>query len=191
MKRKLTVVGMIVLAVGTATLLSETGFRAQARPPAGDLLVGTWAWQTSLPVSPGLEMPLPALVTYHIDGTVSVADATMLGGLPAAANPFMYTPGQGVWEHTGHHEFGGTSLYLRFDRSTGILLGILRSRAHIEFGADFDHIKGTMHLDFLSCSSPLTCPDPVSAPPEAWQSFGPVSDFSFTATRLHVVPMPE
>jgi len=191
MKRILTVVGMIMLAVGTASLLSDAGFRADVHPPDGDMLVGTWAWQTSLPVAPGVEMPLPALVTYHIDHTITVADATMLGGLPASANPYRYTPGQGVWESTGKKEFGGTSLYLRFDPSTGILLGILRSRANIELGENFDQIKGTMHLDFLSCSSPLTCADPVSAPPEEWQPYGPVSDFSFTATRLHVVPMPE
>ena len=191
MKPKMIFAGMIVLALAAATLIAGSGSRAAAQDFNRPLLVGTWAWQTALPVAPGVEMPLPALVTYHDDGTVSVADATMFGGLPPTANPYRYTPGLGVWQRAGRWGYSGTVLYLRFDPATGILLGILRSRGHIEFGADFDHIQGTVHLDFLSCSSPLTCPDPVSAPPEAWQSYGPVSDFSFTATRLHVVPLPE
>ena len=39
---------------------------------------GTWVWQTSF--GPGMSMP--ALLTLHKDGTVSVSDGLMFGGLP-------------------------------------------------------------------------------------------------------------
>jgi hypothetical protein len=190
MKGKLMLAGMIILGLAVSTLVVRTGSRAADQELPRAVLQGTWAWQTLLPLAPGEQLPLPALVTFHADRTISVADATMFGGLPAA-NPYRYTPGLGVWEHTGEQEFSGTALYLRFDPATGNLLGILRSRSHIAFETDFNHIKGTMHLDFLSCSSPLTCPDPVSAPAGAWQAYSSVSDFSFTATRLQLVAMPE
>lgn len=187
MKRTLALIGIMALAVATAVTVP-----AQNPKPfcaKGATLIGTWAWQTMLPVDPNHQLPLPALVTYHQDGTVTGADGMMFGGIPA--NPYRYTPLHGVWERTGHHTFRGTGLFLRFDAATGILVAIVRTRSHIEFGADFDHINGTMHGDLLSCSTPLTCPDPTSAPPEAWQPYGLVSDFSFTASRLHIVPMPD
>ncbi|HEX9111816.1 MAG TPA: hypothetical protein VF845_10095 [Terriglobales bacterium] len=187
MKRTLVLIGIMALALATAPRVV-----AQSPKPfcaKGAMLVGTWAWQTMLPVAPGQQLPLPAVVTYHRDGTVTGADGMMLGGLPV--NPFRYTPLLGAWERTGQHSFRGTALFLRFDAATGTLVAIIRTRSHIEFGIDSDHIQGTMHADFLSCSTPLTCPEPTSAPLELWQPYGPVSDFSFMASRLHIVPIPE
>lgn len=151
-------------------------------------LPGTWYWQTLLPLAPNVTVPFPALVTYHRDGTVEVADGMMFGGLPA--NTFHYTPARGVWERIGRCQFRGTTLFLRFDAATGLLVGIARSRSHFEFGDDGDHIKGTIHLDVLNCATPVACPDPLSAA-AAWQAYGPVSDYSFVAERMHVVPLPE
>ena len=152
-------------------------------------LAGTWYWQTLLPVAPNVNVPFPALVTYHRDGTVEVADGMMFGGV--LTNTFRYTPARGVWERIRRHQFRGTTLFLRFDAATGLLVGIARSRSHFEFGEDGDHIKGTIHLDVLNCATPVSCPDPLSAPATAWQPYGPVSDYSFVAERMHVVPLPE
>ena len=185
MKRRLLVAAALVVLVGVATFVPGNGRSVAAWEREGALLAGSWYWQTWLPVAPGQQVPLPALVTYQQDGTVTVADGLMFGGIPS--NPFRYTPPHGVWERDGRHGFRGTALFLRFDAATGTLVAIGRSRSHFDFGPDFNHINGTVDLDLLPCGTPVTCPDPVSAAPEQWLPFGPISQYSFTATRMHVV----
>jgi hypothetical protein len=180
---------LATVLAGAVTLFAQERDERMENTWPRHTLVGTWYWQTLLPVAPNVTVPFPALVTYHRDGTVDVSDGLMFGGLPT--NVFRYTPARGVWERIGPRQFQGTTLFLRFDATTGKLVGIARSRSHIEFGEDGDHIKGTIHLDVLNCVTPVSCPDPLSAPTADWLPYGPLSDYSFVAERMHVVPLPE
>jgi hypothetical protein len=140
---------------------------------------GTWVWLTHLPGGAAV----PALVTMHQDGTVAVSDVTMFGGLPGSM--IRATPLSGVWERTGPHAIGGTSLYLVFDSTTNLLIGFGRARTALEFPAGTrDEFQGTMFVDFLACLSPVTCPDPQD-PSAAWTAFNPLApSFAVSAKRL-------
>ena len=75
---------------------------------------GTWVWRT------GIGTTLPSLTTIHVDGTVSVSDGSMFGGMRPGSTTRL-TPLHGVWERTGWQSFAGTSLWLVFDATTGLL----------------------------------------------------------------------
>jgi hypothetical protein len=85
-----------------------------------------WAWTTDL----GAVGSVPVLITFHADGTIAGSDGFMF------ANPTAPPPGQGakrgpllgVWQRTGHHTFGGTSLWFQFN-SAGVVTGYSRSRS--------------------------------------------------------------
>jgi hypothetical protein len=143
---------------------------------------GTWVWLTHTPSGAAL----PALVTLHQDGTVAVSDTTMFGGLPGST--MLSTPLSGVWERTGPHAIGGTSLYLVFDSATSLLAGFGRARTALEFPVGMaDQFQGIMFVDFLACPTPFTCPDPQNTS-AAWMAFNPaVPSFAVSAKRLRRV----
>ena len=145
---------------------------------------GTWVWQTSL--GPG--MSLPALLTLHRDGTVSVSDAVMFGGLPGSTTRM--SPLHGVWERTGPRQIGGTSLWLIFDAPSGVLVAIGRSRTALQLAQDGEGLEGKMFLEMLPCNGPLDCQDPLN-PAAQWlphPNLPPTGFLSVTAKRLHRVP---
>ncbi len=199
MKRKILFAGMFILVLAVTVLLS------QQRQPAfsqdqeasvqwgkGAVLTGSWFWQIDL----GFFVTgatLPSLVIFHNDGTGSCSDSVAFGGVPW--NAYRYIPFSGVWERTGPREFKATFLTLRFDTTQGnMLVGIGRSRATFKFTPDFDHIAGTMHMDFLPCPagpySFLMCPNPLLAQESDWKQWSATmpSNFSFTGTRVSNVP---
>ncbi|MBZ5617765.1 MAG: hypothetical protein LAQ69_03365 [Acidobacteriia bacterium] len=143
---------------------------------------GTWVWT--------INNQLPALVTLHIDGTVSVSDGRMFGGLQPNST-IRLTPLHGVWERTGFQSIGGTSLYLLFDATTGVLLAWGRSRVSITFADDFDHFQGKMFVETLPCAAgpPVSCPDPLAAGAK-WvpNANVPADGLPISATRLERVP---
>ncbi len=185
MKRAAVLLSLIALMV----LVPSSAYSQDALSGNWKLPVpwgGSWYWTTTTPNG-----AIPAVVTYHIDGSVTGADISMFGG--TANNPYRYSPFHGTWERRGwgNHEFAGTSLYLRFDPTTNKLVGIARVRAQFAFVQDFDHIAGTMRLDVLPCPTPATCPDPL-AKDAAWQPYNPEplpNEFPFQATRIRVVPI--
>jgi hypothetical protein len=187
MNRKVLLVGILFLALGIIGMLSHP---AIALGQEGAVLTGGWIWQINLDVVfPGAV--LPSLLIFHNDGTCFCSDAVAFGGTPT--NVFRYTPFYGVWERTGPHEFTATIMSLRFDTTKGnILVGIGRSRATFAFTTDWDHMAGTMHMDFLPCvgGNPLMCPNPLLAQESDWEPWSTTmpSDFSFTCTRVSVVP---
>ena len=186
MKRYVFLAAALFLALGVIGLLSRP---ATVQSPEGAVLTGGWLWQINLDaVFPGAV--LPSLLIFHADGTGFCSDAVAFGGVPWNMN--RYTPFYGVWERIGPHEFTATFLSLRFDTTNGnILVGIARSRATLAFTSDWDHMAGTMHMDFLPCvgGNPLMCPNPLLAQESDWQPFSATgSDFSFTCTRVSVVP---
>jgi len=145
---------------------------------------GTWVWQTSL--GPG--MSLPALLTLHKDGTVSVSDGVMFGGLPGSTSRM--SPLHGVWERTGARQIGGTSLWLVFDAPSGVLVAIGRSRTSLELAGDGEGLDGKMFLEMLPCNGPLGCQDPLD-PMAQWLPYPnlpPAGFLEVSAKRLHRVP---
>ena len=152
-------------------------------------LSGTWIWSTYTPAGAAL----PALVTFHDDGTVAGSDFRMFGGT-ASNLPRRTAPFHGVWERTGPHTIGVTSLYLVYDALSTRLIGFGRARASLEFTLeDFDNFEGTMFVDFLPCGTPATCPDPQDRS-AAWKAYDTmVPSFVVSAKRLHRVeasPLP-
>jgi hypothetical protein len=177
MKRKVLLSGTLFLALGVIGLLGQ---QASTQGQEGAVLTGTWYWETVMPTG-GV---LPSVLVFHSDVTVVASGGIAFGGVPT--NPYRYTPFQGVWERMGPHEFRATFYSLRFDGASGLLVGVARKRTKFWFAGDFDHFVGTMLLDVLPCASPVTCPDPLSAPPALWQPFTPV--LSIHAARANVVP---
>jgi hypothetical protein len=156
---------------------------ARAKDPAISQPSGTWIWSTYTPAGAAL----PALVTFHEDGTVAGSNFFMFGGT-ASNMPRRTTPFHGVWERTGPQTVGVTSLYLVYDALAGRLIGFGRARSTLEFTpGDFDHFDGTMFVDFLSCPTPATCPDPQDRA-AVWKPYDSmVPSFVVSAKRLQRV----
>lgn len=174
---------MLSLMAVAAVLVAVSSLWPASAQSAGAVPWGSWAWRTHLAPTASL----PALVTFHADGTVTGSDGLMFGGLPGS--PTRMSPIHGVWEHTGRHSIGGTSLYLVFDAPSGVLIAIGRARSSLHFVTDFDHLQGRMFLESLPCPSPVACPDPL-AEDAGWISYPgmPPDGFAVSATRVHRVP---
>jgi hypothetical protein len=147
---------------------------------------GTWVWRTN--------NLLPALVTLHIDGTLSVSDGLMFGGLLPNSTTRM-SPLHGAWERTGWQTIAGTSLYLIFDSATGLITAWGRARTSIQIADSFSSFQGKMFVETLPCAAgqapdaPVTCPNPLD-PAAKWvaQPNLPKDGFDISATRLAVEP---
>ena len=139
---------------------------------------GTYVWQTQM----GSGNHLPALITFHIDGTITGSDGSMFGAL----NPkIRTTPLHGVWERTGWQSIGGTSLYLVLDASTGAVLKYGRARSSLQFDGDFNSFQGKFFIETLTCLTPFTCPDPLD-PAASWEANPtmPADGFPVSGRRL-------
>ena len=177
----------LLVVLGAVLVLTAAGQSlAVASPDDSTQPSGTWVWQTLL----GPDVSLPALLTLHQDGTVSVSDGVMFGGLPASTTRM--SPLHGVWERTGAKQIGGTSVWLIFDAPSGVLLAFGRSRTSLRLTQDGEALEGEMFLEMLPCNGPLGCPDPVD-PTAQWVPYPnlPPSGFlAVSARRLHRVPTP-
>jgi hypothetical protein len=179
-------IAVTVLAVSASTIAAQPQQNRALLGRWGQVW-GTWVWTTN--------NRLPALLTLHIDGTVSVSDGTMFGGLQPNSTT-RATPLHGVWERTGFQSIGGTSLYLIFDATTGLLTAWGRARTSIAFADDFDHFQGKMFVETLPCVAgpPVSCPDPQAAGAKWMANPNMPSDgFPISATRLERVaagPLP-
>jgi hypothetical protein len=154
MRRFIAYTGVITLMIAVSALAAEPQ-QSRAFGRWGQVW-GAWVWTVN--------NQIPALVTLHIDGTLSVSNGTMFGGLQPNSTTRM-TPLHGVWERTGIQSIGGTSLYLIFDATTGLLTAWGRARTSITFADDFDHFQGKMFVETLPCAAgpPVSCPDPLAA----------------------------
>lgn len=177
MRRCIWLASLIVLAVAAATVMAQS----QA-PGRWGQVWGTWVWTTN--------NRLPALVTFHMGGTVSVSDGSMFGGvLPNSA--IRMTPLHGIWEKTGMQSIAGSSLWLTFDATTGVLMGWGRARTSIQFAEDFNSFQGKMFVETLACTAgtPVSCPDPQN-PAAKWTSQPnmPPDGFDIAGVRFERVP---
>jgi hypothetical protein len=167
------------LAAAALFLLSPSAVNAADT----QTLTGTFVVWAEL--GPGVQVP--ALHTYHSDGTITSSDVLMFGGLGI---PIRITPMHGVWERTGPSAFATTNLFLVYDASSSLLIGFGRARAAVFTGKDADQISGTAYAEFLPCPSPFACPDPQAAG-AAWAPFpGVPPSLTLTGTRLRLVPPP-
>jgi hypothetical protein len=132
------------------------------------------------------------LVIFHQDGSLSCAEGTMFGGYVGATE--VYSPGHGTWIKTGAGTFRGTRLGLIFDKTSGVLIGIGRSRFSFHFvDGKFDRIEGRLFLESLSCpDGPFACPDPLD-PAAVWTPLTPPDGWPASAKRIRAVrvgPLP-
>jgi hypothetical protein len=173
----------LVAAVGIAN--------AQPRLNHWGQVWGTWVWKTN--------NVLPALVTLHVDGTLSIADGTMFGGVLPNSTTRM-TPAHGGWVRTGWQSIAGTSLYLVFDSTTGLISAWGRARTSLQFADNFNSFQGKMFIEILPCAAgpvaaaPVNCPNPLE-PAAKWvpQPNLPKDGFDVSGSRLSVVvaePLP-
>ena len=156
--------------------------------------IGSWVWTTDL----GNVGSLPVLITFHSDGTLDGSDGFMFAN-PLAPPPAQGTkrgPLRGVWERTGAHTFGGTSLWFQYNPA-GMVTGYSRSRSALEL-VDADHFQGVAFIEGLGgCNMdptlpPIGCPDPTD-PAAVWipSPIMPPGGFPVSATRIHRTPPPE
>lgn len=153
--------------------------------------IGSWVWTTDL----GAVGVVPVLITFHGDGTIAASDSFMYANplAPPAGQGSKRSPFLGVWERTGHHTFGGTSLWFQFNPA-GVATGYSRSRSALEL-VDPDHFEGVAIIESLAgCNMdpahpPIGCPDPTD-PDAEWipSPIMPPGGFPVSATRIHRVP---
>src|SRR5690348_4473356 len=110
MRRLCYVISAGIILALALNLTADTEGQATLQPS------GTWVWSTYTPVGAAL----PALVTFHQDGTVAGTDFSMFGGTASSLSR-RTTPFHGVWERTGPSTVGVTSLYLVYDALAGRL----------------------------------------------------------------------
>jgi len=136
---------------------------------------------------------LPALLTYHPDGTMNASSSLMFGSPSLPLAPVRYSPIHAVWEKIGYKSIAVTSYFIAFDPD-GRMHGYQRNRAVFELGADRDTYAGMLFLDELHCGAigVFSCPDPLD-PSLEWTPNPnmPPGGYQVTARRFKVIPYPE
>lgn len=182
MRHMILILACVVLAAAAVELGAQAPPRSAIVSSHWGQVWGTYLWQTDQ----GSGNHLPALITFHIDGTITGSDGTMSGG----ANPnIRTTPLHGLWERTAWQSIGGTSFWLVFNAANGAVTKYGRARSSLEFANDFNSFQGKMFIESLSCDTQLTCPDPLD-PAAKWvpNPTMPAGGFSVTGKRLERIP---
>ena len=171
------VFGMALVATAVAVTAESQSVRPNLYSRWGQIW-GTYVWQTQM----GSGNHLPALITFHSDGTISGSDGSMSGALNQKIRT---TPLHGVWERTGWQSIGGTTLYLVFDAATGAVMKYGRARSSLQFADDFNSFQGKIFIESLTCATPMTCADPLD-PAAKWDPNPtmPTDGFPVTGQRL-------
>jgi hypothetical protein len=123
--------------------------------------IGSYLW-SFLGVGPGLHVP--GLATLTADGTLTAATGSDLGG-PSSVFLVKNSPTHGVWKRVGARGVHANAFFLNFDPVTGVVVGITRVRIVADFDAGFNHGTGVFYDAVWTCSSPFTCPDPLTSSP--------------------------
>lgn len=182
------VLPIVMLVMVAAPLCAQPAGPASA-PRAAAQPWGTWYWVTDISAMTGTSgTSLPTVITFHENGTLACAEGNSFGGFPGAA--FVYSAGLGTWERARRGTFNATRLGFVFDKASGVLKGIGRSRFTFQLARDFDEITGTLFVETLPCSAgPMACPDPLD-PDAVWVPASPLGGFPATARRMEVLPVP-
>jgi hypothetical protein len=179
----------IVILVMAAAPLSAQPAGPMSAPRVAGQPWGTWYWVTDISAMTGINgTSLPTVVTFHEDGTLACAEGNSFGGFPGAG--LVYSGGLGTWEKERRGTFNATRLGFVFDKASGVLKGISRSRFAFQYAGRFDEITGTLFVETLPCSTgPMTCPDPLD-PDAVWMPASPPGGFPATARLVHTLPVP-
>ena len=168
----------LCIAVALSAAVLSLGVPANSQGMAFNNSFGQF-WGTWLHKVEGVS--LPALVTIHVDGTLTVTSGFTFG----AGFPMRISPIHGVWERVGPKTIHATSLFFLFDEN-GVLTGYPRNRCRLQYSNDFNSYKGTEFMETISCSA-SNCPDPLDLK-VTWTPSPPATGFAISATRLKLVP---
>lgn len=153
---------------------------------------GVWWYQFDLGGGAIVPAPIvPAVCTVNQDGTGVCTDFQMFGSYPDLSRRF--GPLHVVWEKTGGHSFGFTSLMLISrvvpNQPGAVLSSIVRARTKMEFSGDSDHMKGVTFTEYSECAAPpFGCPNPNDRN-TVWTNSAPPNGFPTTAERFEMVPL--
>ena len=161
-RASLAALGLIVMAAtGIGAISASAGGQS-----GENQLVG--AWMVSVDRGPTLPA-LKSLQTYTKGhGVVEIAN----GGAAARS------AAHGAWQRIAGRTYGTTSVFFRYDPSSGAYLGTVKIRHRLELGQDGDSFTGVAVAELRDPSGALL---PGSN----------VRRDAVTAERIHVEPVPE
>jgi hypothetical protein len=143
-------VSALALAV---VLLATSGLGAQEdrSESQGHGLEGTWRVQVSVKdcQTGVVQRTFPALFAFAKGGTLTEATA----GQP----PALFTPGFGVWRHTGGHTYSAVFEAFAFNPA-GVWIATHRFTRTIELDSNADDFTDTIKLEILDTSGNLIAP---------------------------------
>jgi hypothetical protein len=143
-------VSALALAV---VLLATSGLGAQEgnSESQGGRLEGTWRVQVSVKdcQTGVVQRAFPALLAFAKGGTLTVTT----GGQP----PAFFTPGIGVWRHTGGHTYSAVFEAFAFNPA-GVWIATHRFTRVIELDRNGDDFTDTIKLEILDTSGNLIAP---------------------------------
>jgi hypothetical protein len=143
-------VSALALAV---VLLATSGLGAQEgnSESQGGRLEGTWRVQVSVKdcQTGAVLRSFPALFAFAKGGTLTEATA----GQP----PALFTPGFGVWRHTGGHTYSAVFEAFAFNPA-GVWIATHRFTRTIELDRNADDFTDTIKLEILDTSGNLIAP---------------------------------
>ena len=116
----------------------------------------TGSWVHYLNATGGANGPfLPALMTFHSDGTMTGSSSLMFGSPAFPLATITYSPIHAVWEKAGPKSIAVTSLFFAFELD-GRAHSYTRNRIVLELGKDRDTYTGMLY--WTSCTAvPLVC----------------------------------
>ena len=186
--RRVVIGSGVAVAALAVLLLAATNAFTSAPPIVAAQPWGSWYWLTDLSavVFPGAN--LPTVISFHPDGTFMCSEGNTFGGYEGATE--LNSTNNGTWVRMGANSFRATRLGFVFDKGTGVLTGISRSRFSFHFvGNKSDQIEGTLFVETLSCNgNPFGCPDPLD-PNAVWTPDSPPQGYPGKAMRIHAMPV--
>lgn len=168
MSRSATMFTFGILAMGVsltplATTPATTAQQAALGRPFG--LTGTWYVRFRIDgTPPGFN--LPAVITFHADGTFEAVDGGDFGALPDL--PYDQASQMGAWKWLGGNRYRADGLILSFSRqagSEGQLDNILGTIIEIELDRRHDSFTAGVTQKIWYCPDTFFCPDPLTDPP--------------------------
>jgi len=153
----------------------------------GAQIVGSWYCLFDFSPYAGPGTANPGLGTFFRDGNASYTPGFMFGLFPG--HPEATTPSHGTWITTGPRTFSSTTMAMRFDRVSGVLVGLARARTSFQLADDVDHVGGILYYEKVDCVAPVVCPDPMD-PATVWTPDNPPGGpWHFTGTRIRPLPV--
>jgi hypothetical protein len=181
--RKSLIGAFAVIVFGASLFVLGPRIPSVKAQESGSQIEGAWAGNAFLPTVPG-SGGIPLLMQFDRDGTVTHVDATDAGGVP----PFSRTnsPAIGSWARAGGHSYNIKTVYIDYNKSTGVPIALTVTHLVAEVGpnGDFNQLNGSGTFTDVACSPAaafpgFACADPLTGPPAA-----PGIPVTFTLKRI-------